>query len=312
MVTSYKCSDKPVLHVRSRMFKSLVSVVFITGLCTVGFSAQTPQHKPELRHPPDFPRVNPLRPDSTVEGGITILIEIAANRSVRIPGIKGYESWGPGPEAIKNALARSVATQESKLFEPTIHPHVMVRAAPELDMKTVFDLLKVARNGSSELSVEITDNSFLGVPPEPRDPGEIEVKPNPLFLLAAFDDKGQVTLNNEAYGSLKDLSVIGSRLKQIFKEREDNGVFRENTNEIEKSVFVRATESARFADLSSFAKAISMSGGDRLWLAIEKIGLMEDPPPELVDFDSIMSLPVNPKVKPRLKAKMRLKRKPSE
>ena len=312
MVTSNKCSDNLSLHVRSGMLKTLLCVAFIASLSTVASSAQTPQQKAELRHPPDFPRVNPSRPDSTAEDGKTIVIEIAANRSVRVPGVKGYESWGPGPETIKNALARSVATQESKPFEPPIHPRVIVRVAPELDMKTVVDLLKIARNGASELSVEITDHSFLRVPPEPTDPGELDVKPNPLFLLASFDDKGLVTLNNEASGSLKELSLLGSKLKQVFKDREENGVFRENTNEIEKTVFIRAPESARFFDLISFATTISGAGGDRLWLAVEKVGFMQDPV-ELVDIDSIMSLPpVNPKVKPRPKTKTRSKRKPSE
>jgi biopolymer transport protein ExbD len=312
MVTSYKCSDNLSLHVGSGMLKAILSITFIASLSAVGSSGQTPQGKPELRHPQEFPRVNPSTSGSTPGDNKTILIEIAADKRVRIPGVKGLESWAGGPKTINNALARSVATQESKPFEHPVYPRVMVRVAPELDIKTVIDLLKVARNGSAKLSVEITEHSFLLVPPEPPDRVELEVKPNPLFLLAAFDDKGLITLNNEASGSLKDLSIIGSKLKQVFKEREENGVFRENTNEIEKSVFLRAPESASFSHLASLANAISSIGGDRLWLAIEKVGFLEDPV-EPEDSDSIMSLrPINPKENPRPKAKTRSKRKPNE
>jgi biopolymer transport protein ExbD len=226
------------------------------------------------------------------------VIEVAANKSVRIHGVKGFESWGEGPERIRKALTTWSSMQETKPFATAAEPRVVLRIEPSVDLKTVFELLKIARNGASELSVEFAEFSYLRIPPEPDDRSRTEdLMPNPLFLIAALDTKGAVTLNNEASGTDKDLSTIESKLRDIFKERERQGIFRENTNDVEKTVFVRVPESARFADLISFAKAISRSGADSLWLAMEKIRFIEDPP-EILTFDSIIKRKPTPKPKP--------------
>jgi hypothetical protein len=179
-------------------------------------------------------------------------------------------------------------------------------------MKTVFDLLKVARNGASELGVEFGASSPLQIPAEPKEPSGIDVKPNPLFLLASFDEKGTVEFNREPTGSIKDLSVIGSKMRDIFRSREKNGVFREDSYEIEKSVFVRVPETARFGEATAFAKALADAGAEPLWLAIEKIVPFEERL-EITDLDLIL-----PRVKPKgdalpsSKPKPRPKRKPNK
>ena len=284
---------------RSAMKRYLVSVVFSVGLIAAGSAAQSSQSKPALRHPPDFPQISTAKP--TESRGEVVTIEIAADKRVRTPGIKGYESWAPGPEAIKKAFAHYLETQKPKPSEHAVPARVVLRIDPLLDMLTVFDYVRIARSGASELSVEVSDYYSLNIAPEPDDRIEIDVKPNPLFLIAGFDDKGSITLNNEAYGGLKDLSVIQQKLKNLFREREINGVFRENTNEIEKTVFLRVPESARFADVTSFAKAVADAGSDRLWLAIEKIMWFEERP-ELIELE-----PFLPAIKP---TKQKAKRKP--
>lgn len=297
MLTSKKCSDKHGADGRSGMIKTLVSFVVCVGLLVIGAEAQRPKTKPTPKPAANLPLAGPAI--APAFPGYTFIVEIAADKSVRIQAVTGYESWAPGPDTLKKALAEYIAMQEPKLGQVTVPARVVVRAASSLDMKTLIEFLKTARDGASELSVEVTEFYSLKIPPEPKVPVETDVKPNPLFLLAAFDDKGAVTLNNEPYGSMQDLSVIQLKLKNLFKEREANGVFRENTNEIEKTVFVRVPESAMFADVRSFAKALGDIGSDHLWLAIEKIDWIEERP-ELIDLEQITPIPPNqPKPRPK-------------
>ena len=59
--------------------------------------------------------------------------------------------------------------------------------------------------------------------------------PNPLTLVVKFEESGGYTLNNN---SIKDEDELVSKLAEVFKARESNGVFRENSNEIEKTVWL--------------------------------------------------------------------------
>ena len=280
------------------MIRTLVSFVFCVGLFGIGAEAQRSKKKPAPKAPADFPLATPATPEPAFPG-YTFIIEIAADKSVRIQAVTGYESWAPGPDTMKKALAEYIAMQQPKLGQGSVPARVVIRAASSLDMRTLIEFLKTARNGASELSLEVTEFYSLKIPAEPKVPIETDVKPNPLILLAAFDPKGSITLNNEPSGRLTDLSDIQLKLKNIFKERETNGVFRENTNEIEKTVFVRVPESARFADVRSFAKALGDIGGDHLWLAIEKIDWIEERL-ELIDLEQLLPIPADkPKLKPK-------------
>ena len=285
------------------MLKTFVSFVFCVGLLGVGAEAQRSKKKPPPQAPNDFPLLAPAS-SKPAYSPYTFMVEIEADKSVRIQVLTGYETWDRDPGTLKKALAEYTAMQVPKLGQLPVPARVVVRASPSLAMKTLFELLKTARNGASELSLEVSESYSLKISPEPRVQVETDVKPDPLTLLAAFDDKGAVTLNREPFGALKDLSVIQLKLKDIFKERETNGVFRENTYEIEKTMFLRVPESAQFADVLSFAKALGDIGGDHLWLAMEKIGAIEDRL-ELFDLEQLPSiLSADPKPKP--------KRKPNE
>ncbi|MEP6946394.1 MAG: hypothetical protein ABJA02_10785 [Acidobacteriota bacterium] len=79
-------------------------------------------------------------------------------------------------------------------------------------------------------------------------------KPNPLSLWIKIVGSGadgksplKVTLNN---GDKRDVSVLITELKSIFKSREDNGVFLEGKNEIDKRINVAASE----ADIAIYNK----------------------------------------------------------
>src|SRR5580765_156012 len=85
------------------------------------------------------------------------------------------------------------------------------------------------------------------IPAEPKDQPQVDIKPNPLTLVITIDkNTKKVRLNNDDAGDVSDASALTDRLKAIFTQREQNGVFREGTNEVEKTVFIKSSTSTKY------------------------------------------------------------------
>ncbi len=110
------------------------------------------------------------------------------------------------------------------------------------------------------------------VPAEPKDEVQTNVKPNPLTLVVAIskETKG-ITLNNEPFGDVSDTEKLGTRLKEIFKDRENNGVFREGTNEVEKTIFIKSPKSVRYGDVVRVIDAAKAAGASPVGLQIDDL-----------------------------------------
>lgn len=110
------------------------------------------------------------------------------------------------------------------------------------------------------------------VPAEPKDQPVTDVKPNPLTLVIAVSKETRdVTLNNEPYGNVTDTERLNTRLREIFKDRENNGVFREGTNEVEKTVFIKSPKSIRYGDVVRVIDAAKAAGAAPVGLQIDDL-----------------------------------------
>ncbi len=111
------------------------------------------------------------------------------------------------------------------------------------------------------------------VPAEPKDqPQDANIKPNPLTLVVAINkDTRDVTLNNEPFGNVTDTEALGNKLREVFKERENQGVFREGTNEIEKTIFVKSPKSVRYGDVVKVIDAAKAAGASPIGLQIDDL-----------------------------------------
>ncbi|MFT3745554.1 MAG: biopolymer transporter ExbD [Pyrinomonadaceae bacterium] len=110
------------------------------------------------------------------------------------------------------------------------------------------------------------------VPAEPKDQPQANIKPNPLTLVVAIskETKG-ITLNNEPFGDVTDTEKLGNRLKEIFKDRENNGVFREGTNEVEKTIFIKSPKSVRYGDVVKVIDAAKAAGASPVGLQVDDL-----------------------------------------
>ncbi len=111
------------------------------------------------------------------------------------------------------------------------------------------------------------------VPAEPKpDEQQVNPKPNPLTLVVGIN-KGdmKVTLNNESTGDVSDASSLTEKLSTTFKDREANGVFREGTNEVEKTVFIKSPRSVRYGDVVKVIDAVKQAGAQPIGLQIDDL-----------------------------------------
>ncbi len=110
------------------------------------------------------------------------------------------------------------------------------------------------------------------VPAEPKKQENIEVKPNPLTLVIGINRETRaVTLNNEPAGDVTDASALTAKLEDIFKQRDTNGVFREGTNEVEKTVFIKSPKSVRYGDVVKVIDAAKLAKASPIGLQIDDL-----------------------------------------
>ena len=100
----------------------------------------------------------------------------------------------------------------------------------------------------------------------------MQVQANPLTLVVAInkDTKG-VTLNNEPYGDVTDTQKLIDKLREVFKQRADAGVLNENTNQVERTLFVKAPKSVRYGDVVQVIDAVKQAGASPIGLQIDDL-----------------------------------------
>lgn len=196
------------------------------------------------------------------------------------------------------SLITDLPTGADRFNQPNnVFPRVVVEADPNITMLDFWNPITLFRRNRTDISVSIpveTYRTTLIVPwTSPKD--QVDIKPNPLRLIIKLDDDGGLSLNNEPVATLTNTGPLGKRLLEIFREREVNGVFRESTNEIEKSVtMVMPMSSRKFSDLITIATAVWLPGGKPISL------VMDDPLADSVDErKNLLDLsPIPPKKKP--------------
>jgi biopolymer transport protein ExbD len=109
------------------------------------------------------------------------------------------------------------------------------------------------------------------VPAEPKDQPQ-NIKPNPLTLVVSINrDTKAITLNNEPYGDVNDTEKLTNKLQAIFKEREANGAFREGTNEVEKTLFIKSPKLVKYGEVVKVIDAAKVAGAEPIGLQIDDL-----------------------------------------
>lgn len=145
-------------------------------------------------------------------------------------------------------------------------------ATPNINVTPLIDVLLVLLIIFMVITPVKPSKFEAKVPAEPKDQQNLDVKPNPLTLVVAINKETKsITLNNESAGDVSDASALTAKLTEIFKSRETNGVFRENTNEIEKTIFIKSPTSVRYGDVVKVIDAAKVAGASPIGLQIDDL-----------------------------------------
>jgi biopolymer transport protein ExbD len=111
------------------------------------------------------------------------------------------------------------------------------------------------------------------VPAEPKDEDKnVILKPNPNTLIIFLSrDGGKLRLNQDDIGDVSDTAPLTAKLEEIFKDREARGVLREGTNEVEKTIFVKAPKSVKYGDVVKAIDAAKTAGAQPIGLQIDDL-----------------------------------------
>ena len=145
-------------------------------------------------------------------------------------------------------------------------------ATPNINVTHLIDVLLVLLIIFMVITPVKPSKFEAKVPAEPKNQQNLEVKPNPLTLVVAINGSTKgITLNNQSAGDVSDASSLTAQLQEIFKSREANGVFREGTNEIEKTIFIKSPTSVRYGDVVKVIDAAKLAGASPIGLQIDDL-----------------------------------------
>lgn len=146
-------------------------------------------------------------------------------------------------------------------------------ATPEINVTPLIDVLLVLIIIFMVITPLKPSRFEAKVPAEPKpDETQANPKPNPLTLVVAINKSDRkVTLNNEAMGDVSDAAPLTEKLTAVFKEREAGGVFREGTNEVEKTLFIKSPRSVKYGDVVKVIDAAKQAGAQPIGLQIDDL-----------------------------------------
>ncbi|HEV7701753.1 MAG TPA: biopolymer transporter ExbD [Pyrinomonadaceae bacterium] len=145
-------------------------------------------------------------------------------------------------------------------------------ATPNINVTPLIDVLLVLLIIFMVITPLKPSRFEAKVPAEPKDQQDVNVKPNPLTLVIAINKETKgITLNNDGFGDVSDTEKLNTKLAEIFRERTNNGVFREGTNEIEKTVFIKSPKSVRYGDVVKVIDAAKAAGASPIGLQIDDL-----------------------------------------
>ena len=147
-------------------------------------------------------------------------------------------------------------------------------ATPNINVTPLIDVLLVLLIIFMVITPSKPTRFEAKVPAEPKpDQQQAEIKPNPLTLVVTVNKSdSKIFLNKEKeLGDISDTKPLSDELSRLFKEREANGSFREGTNEVEKTVFIKSPRSVKYGDVVKIIDAVKLAGASPVGLQIDDL-----------------------------------------
>jgi biopolymer transport protein ExbD len=146
-------------------------------------------------------------------------------------------------------------------------------ATPYINVTPLIDVLLVLLIIFMVISPLKPSRFQAQVPAEPKpEDQQNKPKPNPLTLVVSINGpERKLKLNQDEMGDVTDPTALANALTTIFKGRESNGVFKEGTNEVEKTVFLKAPRLVKYGEVVKVIDAVKGAGATPIGLQIDDL-----------------------------------------
>lgn len=146
-------------------------------------------------------------------------------------------------------------------------------ATPNINVTPLIDVLLVLLIIFMVITPSKPSRFEAKVPAEPKEEDKnVILKPNPNTLIVFINrDGGRLRLNTEDIGDVADTAPLIAKLQEVFKDRESRGVLREGTNEVEKTIFIKAPKSVKYGDVVKVIDAVKTAGAQPIGLQIDDL-----------------------------------------
>ena len=146
-------------------------------------------------------------------------------------------------------------------------------AVPNINVTPLIDVLLVLLIIFMIITPSKPSRFEAKVPAEPKDEEQnVILKPNPNTLIVFINREGaKIRLNQDDIGDVSDTAPLTAKLEEVFKDRESRGVLREGTNEVEKTIFIKAPKSVKYGDVVKVIDAVKLAGAQPIGLQIDDL-----------------------------------------
>jgi biopolymer transport protein ExbD len=146
-------------------------------------------------------------------------------------------------------------------------------AKPNINVTPLIDVLLVLLIIFMVITPAKPSRFEAKVPADPKQEEQnVVLKPNPNALIVFVTGQNlDLKLNQDEIGNVGDTGPLSSRLKTIFDDRENRGVFRPDSNEVEKTVFIKAPKGVPYGEVVKVIDAVKLAGADPVGLQIDDL-----------------------------------------
>ena len=146
-------------------------------------------------------------------------------------------------------------------------------ATPNINVTPLIDVLLVLLIIFMVITPSKPSRFEAKVPAEPKDEDKnVILKPNPNTLIIFVNrEGGKLRLNQDDIGDISDTAPLTAKLEEVFKDREARGILREGTNEVEKTIFIKAPKSVKYGDVVKAIDAAKMAKAEPIGLQIDDL-----------------------------------------
>jgi Biopolymer transport protein len=145
-------------------------------------------------------------------------------------------------------------------------------ATPNINVTPLIDVLLVLLIIFMIITPVKPSKFEAKVPAEPKEQANITVEPNPLSLVVTINPTNRtIQLNTEPAGTIEEPEALSDRLKAEFAKRERDNVRNAQTNQTEKTLFIKSPTSVKYGDVVKVIDAVKGAGASPIGLQIDDL-----------------------------------------